>query len=49
MDCSGKPHNMPAFDEPVIIIFFSVICVQLGVVLVTACAGSEEGELGAEG
>jgi len=49
IDNSGKPHRMPALVEPVIVMFVNVMCFQLGVVLVTVCAGSDDGLLGVDG
>ena len=46
MDCNGSPHSIPALSEPVIVIFFKVMCCHFGVVAVTSCAESDEGEAG---
>jgi hypothetical protein len=37
---SAKPNDLPALVEPVTVTFWSVMFFQIGVVAVTACAGS---------
>ena len=49
IDCSGRPHKIPELGEPEIVMFFNVMCCQVGVVAVIATAGSAVGEPGTLG